>query len=111
MQPATEQDARDALAALRAEIGVKAAAEVEAWDWAEDVALWFVLDEADDERMERGLTLREWFALDISERLGQQLQDMAKDLHPDERREGMKVARAGAKLAERLWAIAPETVQ
>ncbi len=106
MEPATEEAARATLAALKAEIGVKTPAQVEAWDWSEDVAPQFVLDEGDEERIEAGKSLRAYMADDIAYRLGVQLQEMAKDLHPDERREGMKIARAGDTLAARLRAIA-----
>lgn len=107
----TEAEAREALSALRIELDIRTPAENEAWDWAEDVALWFLLDECIDEFGKSGFTVREWFARDISTRLSVQLQEMTKDIHPDEEREGKKLARAGLKIAEKLSAIVAATAR
>jgi hypothetical protein len=101
-----EAEARKALEALRAEIGVKGKQQLDAWDWAEDVSLRYVVDEVNEERLEKGHSLRGFFAADLAYRLGVQLQEISKDAHPSEEKEVLATARAAKVLAKRLSAIA-----
>lgn len=103
----SQEAARAMLAALGAET-CRTAVEREAFDWAEDVALWFFLDEAQDEWRDSGETMRSFMARDLAYRLGTQLPEMAKDAHPDEAREQRALARAGERIAERLLALADQ---
>ena len=84
----------------------KTAIDREAFDWAEDVALWFFLDEAADEWEAGSQTVEQFIASDLAYRLGTQLQEMSKDADPHEAKEARALSRAGARLADCLNKIA-----
>ena len=80
-----------------------------AWDWAEDVCRRFVVDEAEQEWVDDGVTLRSYIASDMAYRLGEQYQDMAKDARrfkdPVDRAD-ISLAKPAMIIAERLLEIA-----
>jgi hypothetical protein len=100
-----ESEARRAMATLRTEV-CRNGAEREAWDWAEDVCLRYVVDEAAEELPELGRDIRGFIAADMAYRIGCQLQEMAEDAHPIGDREEIAMARLALPVAKRLEALA-----
>ena len=108
MDDALLNEAKAIISALRAEVCVTDS-QRHVFDWAADVAAHFVTEpDAIDDRAKKQLTLRAAIAVDLAERLGYQLSEIARVTHPDERRKALSEARTGVRLAEKLAGIVGE---